>query len=321
MLIAKFILRLITFMIFLFTIGCSRSNNTIVCTVGMVTDIVRQVAGDKQNVEGIIGTGVDPHLYSPMREDVVSLQNAPLVFYSGLHLEGKMTDLFDKLNKEEQKAIYAVTSSIPKEKLLAPPEFESQYDPHVWMDIILWMQAVNFVRETLIRFDPKHETIYKKNSERYLRKLEELDVYARKSLNSIPVSKRVMITAHDAFNYFGRVYDFEVIGIQGISTDSEAGLKRVNDLVKFLVIRQIPVVFVESSVSDKNVRALIEGAEAKGHTVKIGGSLFSDAMGEPGTYEGTYIGMIDHNVTTITRALGGKAPRRGMQGKLKGRGL
>jgi manganese/zinc/iron transport system substrate-binding protein len=185
------------------------------------------------------------------------------------------------------------------------------------MDVQGWIQAVAVVAEALSEFDPAHAAFYKTNAEAYTARLTDLDAYAKRVLASIPENQRVMITAHDAFNYLGRAYDLEVVGIQGISTESEAGLKDINRIVGLLVDRKVPAVFVETSVSDKNVKALIEGAGARGHTVKIGGTLFSDAMGKAGTYEGTYIGMIDHNVTTITRALGGEAPAGGMLGKLR----
>jgi manganese/zinc/iron transport system substrate-binding protein len=178
------------------------------------------------------------------------------------------------------------------------------------------MRAVGVVGEALAGFDPEHADGYRERAAAYTTRLEALDAYARQVLGSIPEGQRVLVTAHDAFNYMARAYGLEVRGVQGISTESEAGVKDIEDLVGFLVERRIPAVFVETSVSDKNVRALVEGARARGHQVVVGGQLFSDAMGTAGTYEGTYIGMIDHNVTTITRALGGEAPEHGFQGKL-----
>jgi len=190
------------------------------------------------------------------------------------------------------------------------------HDPHVWMDVAGWTKAARVMTTTLVKFDPAHAAEYEPRSLAYVAQLEELDAYARTSLSSIPARRRVLVTAHDAFSYMARAYGLEVRGIQGISTESEAGLKDIEDLVRFMVDRKIPAVFVETSVSE-NIRALIEGARAVGHEVRIGGSLFSDAMGAAGTYEGTYIGMIDHNVTTIARALGGNAPEKGLNGKLK----
>jgi manganese/zinc/iron transport system substrate-binding protein len=214
------------------------------------------------------------------------------------------------------KPVHAVT-----EKLLETGDYvltdeAEHYDPHVWMDVAGWMKAVEVVTQALVDFDPKGAATFQSNSQAYLGQLEKLDAYARDAITSIPESRRVLVTAHDAFNYLGRAYGLEVRGIQRLSTESEAGVQDIENLVAFLVDHEIPAVFVETSVSDKNVRALIEGARAKGHELTIGGELFSDAMGKPGTYEGTYIGMIDHNVTTIAQALGGTVPQKGMQGKL-----
>ncbi|MBE7558985.1 zinc ABC transporter substrate-binding protein [bacterium] len=284
-----------------------------VATVGMVGDLVQNVAGARARITQIIGSGVDPHLYNPTRSDVAALLSADVVFYSGLLLEGRMTDTFVKIAR--QRPVYAVTERIAPEYLL--PVGSGHFDPHVWMDVQGWIKALEAVVVALSEFDSAHRAEYEANGKTYRAQLEELDAYARKVLGSIPKPQRVMITAHDAFNYLGRAYGLEVMGIQGISTESEAGLADVNRLVDEIVRRKLPAVFVETSVSDKNVRALIEGARARGHTVAIGGQLFSDAMGAAGTYEGTYVGMIDHNVTTIARALGGSAPPKGMQGKLQ----
>lgn len=286
----------------------------ITCTIGMVSDIVRQIAGDKADVKGIIGESVDPHLYQPTRDDIVSLTGADVVFYNGRLLEGKMTDTLIKVSRK--RPVFAVSDGIPDDRLLAPAEFNGHYDPHVWMDVALWIRAAEFSAKSLAEFDPKNGDAYWQDYEKLADQLRSLDTYAREAIATIPRDRRILITAHDAFNYFGRAYDIEVRGIQGISTESEAGIKDINALVDLIVTRNIAAVFVESSVSKKNVTALIEGAAARGHTVTIGGTLFSDAMGTTGTYEGTYIGMIDHNVTTIARALGGKAPPRGMQGRL-----
>lgn len=286
---------------------------TITTTVGMLADIVRQVAADKATVNQIIGAGVDPHVYNPTRSDLATLLKADAILYVGLVLEGQMADALAKIAK--RRPVFAIGDQLPQDYLLESAT-AGHPDPHVWMDVQGWVQAVAVVAETLAEFDPANAAFYKTNAEAYTTRLTDLDAYAKRVLASIPENQRVMITAHDAFNYLGRAYDLEVVGIQGISTESEAGLKDINRIVDLLARRKIPAVFVETSVSDKNVKALIEGAGAKGHTVKIGGELFSDAMGKAGTYKGTYIGMIDHNVTTITRALGGKAPAGGMLGKL-----
>lgn len=286
----------------------------IATTVAMVTDIVKQVAGDRATVNGIIGEGVDPHLYKPTRSDVATLQSADVIFYSGLMLEGKMADTLVRVARS--KPVYAVTELLDEKYLLEPPDMAGHYDPHVWMDVQAWGKAVEAVARALGEFDPTNAEVYRSNARPLIAELERLDAYARKAIGSIPEPQRVLVTAHDAFNYFGRAYGMDVRGIQGISTESEAGLQDINHLVDFIVERGVKAVFVETSVAEKNVRALIEGAKSRGHTLVIGGTLFSDAMGRPGTYEGTYVGMIDHNVTTIVRALGGNAPERGMSGKL-----
>ena len=280
----------------------------IVCTVGMITDIVVNLAGDYAKVEGIIGEGIDPHLYKPTRGDVIKLSQADVVFYNGLLLEGKMTDVLVGI-ASKGKLVKAVTEAILVETdyLLEKDDGSAYTDPHVWMDVSGWLRAIPVVAETLAIYDPENAEAYHSNAAFYAEQLEALDAYAKVAMSTIPEPQRVLVTAHDAFQYLGRAYGIEVRGIQGISTESEAGVRDLEDLVDFIVERQIPAVFVESSVADKNVRALVEGARARGHAVIIGGSLFSDAMGQAGTYEGTYIGMIDSNVTTITNALGGHA--------------
>lgn len=281
----------------------------------MVSDIVRQVAGEYADVRGLLGEGVDPHLYKPTRDDAAAMMRADVIFYSGLSLEGKMGQSLKRLESMGRR-VAAVTERIESSYLLHPEGTHGHPDPHVWMDVKAWSQAVKVVAEVLSQADPAHASTYQANAEQYRAKLEQLDRYARQAIATIPASSRVLVTAHDAFNYFGRAYGLEVRGIQGLSTESEAGLSDLNSLVSLLVERRIPAVFVESSLSEKNIRALVEGAGARGWTVRVGGSLYSDAMGPAGTYGGTYIGMIDHNVTIIVRALGGQAPPRGMQGKL-----
>ena len=287
----------------------------IVATTAMVKDIVQNVAGANATVTNLMGEGVDPHLYKPTRDDVAKLLKADVVFYSGLMLEGRMTDTFLKVSRKGVP-VFAVTELLDEKYLLEPEEFAGHTDPHVWMDVQGWIQAVKVVARSLGEVDPAHAASYHTNAARYVAQLEQLDARAKSALASIPKERRVLITAHDAFNYFGRAYGLDVKGIQGISTESEAGVADINKLVDFIVQRKIPAIFVESSVSDKNMRALVEGCQSRGHAVKIGGTLFSDAMGAHGTYEGTYLGMIDHNVTTIVRALGGAAPERGLNGKL-----
>jgi len=297
-------------------VGPSTYPYPITTTIGMITDIVGEVAGEHATVTGIIGPGVDPHLYKPTRSDIVALNRGEVVFYNGLMLEGKMGDVLVRLARRD-KPVYPVTEAILEQEDYVMTDEENLYDPHVWMDVAGWMRAVEVVADRLSEFDPAHADDYRANAEAYLARLRELDSYVRRVIGSIPEDRRVLVTAHDAFGYMGRAYGLEVRGIQGFSTESEAGVQDIERLIDFLVEREIPAVFVETSVADKNVRALVEGARARGHTVRIGGELFSDAMGPAGTYKGTYIGMIDHNATTITRALGGAAPAGGMQGKLE----
>jgi manganese/zinc/iron transport system substrate-binding protein len=280
----------------------------------MVADVVRNVGGEHVEVTQIMGAGVDPHLYKATRDDVALIAGGDVVFYSGLMLEGKMIDTLVKISRS--KPVYAITEIIDPQYLLEPADFAGHYDPHVWMDVGAWAKCVDAVLNALCELDPKHADEYRENAKRYRGQLEELDDYGRKSLATIPPKRRVLITSHDAFNYFGRAYGLDVQGVQGISTESEAGLQRINELVDLIVERGITAVFVESSVPRKNVEAIVAGAKSRGHDIRIGGELYSDAMGEQGTYEGTYVGMLDHNITLATRALGGQAPEKGLHGKL-----
>ena len=287
----------------------------VVTTTEMIADITKHVAGEHANVQALMGEGVDPHLYKPTAADAKVLLGADVIFYSGLMLEGRMADTFFKAARMG-KVVYPVTELLDETYLLEPEEFEGHWDPHVWNDVAAWSKAVETVAEAFCEQDPDNSEAYKANAKTYQKELAELNAYAKKVLSSVPKDKRVLVTAHDAFNYFGRAYDVEVLGVQGLSTESEAGIDDVNTLVDVLVDRNVDAIFIESSVSDRNIKALIEGAKAKGHTVRIGGTLFSDAMGANGTYEGTYIGMIDHNVTIIAKSLGGSAPEKGLNGKL-----
>lgn len=286
----------------------------VVATTGMVGDAVKQVAGDRADVKVLMGEGVDPHEYRQTRSDVVALGEADVIFYNGLYLEAQMDQLL--LDLAKKKPVVAIGEALPKDKLLAHDEYKDKFDPHVWMDPDMWSLAVAAVRDALIKRDPEGSKTYEANAAAYTAELGKLGAYAKERLATVPKDQRVLVSAHDAFNYFGRAYGYEVLGIQGISTESEAGLKQIQDLVDVLVSKKVKSVFVESSVADRNVKALLEGAKAKGATVTIGGELFSDAMGKPGTYEGSYLGMIDHNATLITRSLGGTAPEKGRSGKL-----
>ena len=287
---------------------------SIVATVGMVGDVVANVAGDKAKVTTVMGPGVDPHLYKPTRDDVAAMMRADAIFYSGLMLEGKMADTLVKLARG--KPVHAVTEAIDEKFLLEPEDFGGHHDPHVWMDPSAWAKCVEAAGRALSEFDPANAATYAANAKAYAARCLELHEYGRKVLATIPEKGRVLISSHDAFNYFGRAFELKVMGVQGISTESEAGLQRINSLVDFIVENDVRAVFVESSVPPKNIEALVAGVKSRGRELRIGGELFSDAMGAAGTYEGTYLGMVDHNITLVARALGGEAPGRGWQGKL-----
>ncbi|MBW5445756.1 manganese transporter [Cohnella sp. CFH 77786] len=272
-------------------------------TVGMITDLVKQVGGGHVEVTGLMKAGVDPHLYKASHGDIELLEKADIIFYNGLHLEGKMAEIFEKMAKS--KTTVAVTDGIDRSKLRTGAEngMDTEYDPHVWFDVKLWMKATEAIRDTLAEQDPEHAEDYRKNAEAYLGELTKLDEEVAAKIRSIPEPARVLVTAHDAFGYFGDAYGMKVMGLQGISTASEAGTKDVTDLRDYLVANKIKAVFIESSVPRKAIDAVIQGAKEQGHDLTIGGELFSDAMGEEGTPEGTYIGMVRHNADTIVNAL------------------
>lgn len=278
----------------------------IVVTTGMIGDIVEHVAGRHAEVRVLMGEEVDPHLYRPTRADVARMQRADVIFYNGLNLEGQMVDTLEQLSRS--RAVIAVTERVEEAVLLDHEDYEESYDPHLWMDVRLWMEAVTVVADALAEYDPEHDAEYQANADAYRTQLVELDAFIRTIVETIPPERRVLITAHDAFRYFGKAYGFEVLGVQGLTTESEAGLEDINAIVRFIVDRGIAAVFAESTVADRALQAVIEGVAARGHTVRIGGELYSDAMGPAGTHEGTYIGMLEHNATTIVRALGGEVP-------------
>lgn len=273
----------------------------VVTTTGMIADLVANIGGPHVAVEALMGEGTDPHLYKASPGDVKKLSGADLIFYNGLHLEGKMVDIFERLARSQPT--FAVSAGIPEENLRSPPEFQGQHDPHIWFDVSLWARAAVYVRDVLIRFDPPRAESYRTQGEQYLARLKELHDEVARELASIPEERRILITAHDAFGYFGRAYGIQVLGIQGISTDSEAGVRRMRELVELILAKKVKSVFVESSVSERSIQALVEGCKAQGRGVTIGGQLFSDAMGKAGTPEGTYLGMVRHNVKTIVQAL------------------
>lgn len=296
-------------------VGCDATSNTsrsdsedsrlrVVCTTAQVADLVSHVGGSHVVVETLMGDGVDPHLYKATPGDLRRLNQAEIIFYNGLHLEGRLADVLERL--AEKKPVFAVTHQIEVDdpsRLRATPEFPGNYDPHVWFDVALWSQCAPYVSTCLAEVDPTHATDYDQHAAEYQRELSTLDEACRTAIATIPAEQRVLVTAHDAFGYFGDAYDIEVHGLQGISTVDEADLQSINALVDLLVTRGVKAIFVESSVPPKNIESLRQGCAARGHEVVVGGELYSDAMGPDGTPEGTYVGMVDYNVRTIVEAL------------------
>lgn len=275
------------------------SRFTVVCTTGMVADFVREIGGEQLQVVQLMGEGVDPHIYKASPADLRALGRACAIVYSGLHLEGKLAQVLERMG--DSKPVLAVAETLPKDSLLATGG--DSFDPHCWMDVRLWQQTVTPIEEFLSKQLPEHKEKFSERSAKLQKRLQSLDESIRQQLAEIPAESRVLVTAHDAFRYFGKSYDVEVRGLQGVSTESEAGVKTVNDLVQFLVERKIKAVFVETSISEQNMHALQEGCRSLKHELKIGGELYSDALGKLGTPEGTYEGMIQHNIQTIVTAL------------------
>ena len=316
----KVILMVLGILVLLFVVGCSTSQDcdppiggcseapdskvNVVATIGMLADITENVGGDFIYVNGLMGPGVDPHLYKARESDVRALQNADVIFYNGLHLEAQMGEVLEKMHGS--KTVVAVSDSLPEDSLLDFSGYPGLYDPHVWFDVTYWQHAVEEVRDTLKEYDPEHAEQYEANAAAYLVQLDDLHAYVQEKVLSVPEDQRVLVTAHDAFSYFGKQYGFEVKGLQGISTASEAGTKDVQDLATFIAERKIKAIFVESSVPERNIKAVQEAVQAQGWDVQIGGELFSDAMGDEETVEGTYIGMVTHNIDTIAGALVGE---------------
>jgi manganese/zinc/iron transport system substrate-binding protein len=271
----------------------------VVATVGMIAEAAERVGGPRVEVVGLMGPGVDPHVYKATEGDVIDLAGADLVLYNGLHLEAKLSDVLARIDRRT----VAVTDEIPERLFLSPPEFAGLHDPHVWFDVRLWMRAVQRVGEAFAELDPPHAATYERNTDDYLAELRELDEYVRGEAARVPSERRVVITAHDAFNYFGRAYGFDVRGLQGISTASEAGTADIQGLAEFIAEQRIPAIFVETSVSPRAIEAVREAVRSRGWDVRVGEALFSDAMGDPDTPEGTYPGMVRHNVDAIVSGL------------------
>ncbi len=297
-------------------IGCSGTHNKsvagqkkwdgnlpikVVVTTGMIGDLAKNIGGPRLKVEALMGAGVDPHLYKATASDITRLNSADIIFYNGLNLEGKMGDLFVHISRGNPFVI-AVTEEIDPKLLLEPPAFLGHYDPHVWFDVTLWAQAAKRIEKALMEFDPKGNDIYQKNGAQLQKKLKELHQWSLKHGKELPKEKRILVTSHDAYNYFGRAYDFNVIGLQGISTVTQAGLADIAKMVDYIMQQKVKAIFIETSVSPKAIQRVQNDAKARGWNVQIGGELFSDAMGKEGTPEGTYEGMVRHNLNTIVEA-------------------
>lgn len=279
----------------------------VVTTVGMITDIVQNIGGDRVALTGLMGPGIDPHLYKASAGDVVRMQKADVVFYGGLHLEGAMTELFEHMRTMTRTV--AVAEGIPPDRLQTDRADAGAHDPHVWFDVSLWMIAARAVTTTLEQMDPAHAEGYRSRADAYLARLGALHEYVQRRAAELAPEQRVLITAHDAFHYFGRAYGFQVHGLQGISTVAEAGTADVQELADFITVRRVPAIFVESSVPPRTIEALQAAVASRGFAVAIGGELYSDALGDPGTAAGTYEGMVRHNIDTIVDALEGAIAR------------
>lgn len=300
---------IILFAITIILTACKNDNETnvnkklnVVTTTTMITDLVKNIGGDSINVQGLMGAGVDPHLYKASEGDVSKLVNSDVIFYNGLHLEGKLVEVFEKM-KGADKTPIALADELNKNRLIGSDYFASNYDPHVWFNINFFEQFVEKVTLVLCEKDPKNTETFRANEKRYLAELEKLKEEVQDAVNDLDPEKRILVTAHDAFNYFGKAYGFNVVGLQGLSTATEAGVQDVQKLANFIIDKKVKSIFIESSVPRRTIEALQEAVNSKGHDVKIGGTLYSDALGTEGTEEGTYIGMYRYNIKTIISAL------------------
>ena len=285
--------------------GCKGSTDDprpmVLVTTNILADAVRTIAGDELRVEALMGAGTDPHLYKARFSDIRRLEQADLILYNGLHLEGKLSEILDQM---PGRAV-AVADVLSDDQLLKADEGDNVLDPHVWFDVSLWSMVVAGIGETLAGFDPGHATLYRERAAALSAELDSLHLDVMRSVATIPDGSRILITAHDAFGYFGRAYGIEVRGLQGISTVSEYGVRDVSSLVSFVVENRIPAVFVESGIPPRSVESVIAGARQRGHTVVEGGLLYSDSLGGSGEPGATYVGMVRHNMNTIVKALGG----------------
>jgi manganese/zinc/iron transport system substrate-binding protein len=276
------------------------SKIAVICTTSLIFDVVQRLGGERIEARALMGPGVDPHLYRAREGDIHALIAADIIFYNGLHLEGKMGDLLAKMGSRAR--VVAVSDCIPKDQLRSS-EFVGICDPHIWHDVALWAQVVQFVGEQLGSYAPEHATYFISNADAYLQELSQLEEWMQKAIATIPMAQRVLVTAHDAFGYFGASYGFEVVGLQGMSTDAEVGTKDMTDLVSFLVSRRVPVIFIESSISQRNIEAVQKGCAFRGWPIKIGDELFSDALSDDGGPASTYVDMMKHNVKAMIEGL------------------
>ncbi len=299
---------IIIFLISVLLISCGKQQSenkgklNIVTTTTMLTDLVKIIGGDKVQVEGLMGAGVDPHLYKASEGDVQKLFGADMVFFNGLHLEGKLQEVFEKM-EHQHKTIVPVADALAPTDLIASEAFASNYDPHIWFNIDYWSKITKYVAEELAKRQPENKAYFFKNEKQYQQELKKLKVKLLAKIGELKPEQKILVTAHDAFNYFGKQFNFQVVGLQGLSTATEAGVKDVQELAKFIIKNNVKAIFVESSVPKRTIEALQASVRAKNHEVKIGGTLYSDALGSPGTIEGTYIGMYEYNVNTIVDAL------------------
>src|SRR5690554_1257326 len=273
----------------------------VVTTTNILADLVSEIGGDNISLQSLMGAGVDPHLYKASEGDVTKLYNADIIFYSGLHLEGKLVDIFERMKGKKHTVSFG--DRLPKDQLIASANFGGNYDPHVWFNIQFFKKFAQIVAGELSKADEENAETYAANNEAYQIKLDALEEEVKAIINTLPKDKRILVTAHDAFNYFGNTYDFQVVGLQGISTATEAGVRDVQELSEFIIENKVKAIFIESSVPRRTIEALREAVLSKNHNVEIGGSLYSDALGNPGADEGTYIGMFKYNVNTIVNAL------------------
>ena len=279
----------------------AHSTCKIVATTSIIGDAIENIVGDSAQVIKLMGPGVDPHAYKATPQNIQDLSRADIIFYNGLHLEGKMADILAKFSK--RNPVFAASDGIDTVNYLGDFKYVDGLDPHIWFDVLLWKQALLYMSECLQKIDTLSANYYQENTQKYVKQLDELHEKIQKSIQEIPKNQRVLITAHDAFTYFGRAYDIEVKGLQGISTVTDCGLRDITNLVEFIIKRNIKAIFPENSVPNKPLRAVVEGCRKRGHMVTLGQELYSDALGEEDAWQGTYIGMVSTNVQTIVDAL------------------